>query len=301
MIAGMSDLFKGADPSTIGNSAQNVIAAANAAVAPNGYGQEKTVVKFIPAANGGWRTDDQNLQQEDDPLILTASLYAIPIPSNADPGGPIVGIALFGSGSGNTQVAEFDIPVIRSDGPLLISATQPQPFTGGVQISVPATSLEIRARNDANLIPLNSFTSTIGANEALDPAGSAVPIVVTGSIARGLKPTYARATRTVWLVKLPDGGATFSPGKAAIGFIPPFATSLRVARSTGVNFPSVAPGQITVHLLGSDDSLSDAIVVPAGTMCPEIPLSGQFKSFVVENTDAAATFKRIAGVFTLGI
>lgn len=290
----MSDtpsLFKGADPNTIGNTAQAVTAAASPAIAPDGYGQPKTVVKFQPAAIGGWRTVTEQLDQENDPNVLTASIFATPETANSGVGGPITGIALFASGGGNAQIVEFDIPVVTNNGP---NATPfPQPFYGGTQISVPATSLEIRARNDARLIP-NPIGGVANQQIGVDALS---PTSVTGSIARGTKPTFARATKSVWLINRSAVVAAFVANDSGGIIIPPFATSVRVARVGGALLNTSA--QIQIDIAGA--TTFDTITVAAGALCPEIILGGGASFLTITNTDGALTLRKIVAIFTLSI
>jgi len=287
-------LFEGADTNTIGNSVI-ISPAASPSKAPNGLGQPKTVVKFQPAATGS-RSGDRGLEeQETDPRVLTVSLYAQPNPPSAT-SGPVTGIVLFGTGSGNTQIAEFDIPVMNNN---IESAISSLPFAGGVQISVPATSLEVRARHDANLIPSSILAGTPTSVAIGNPTGAVTPppVLVTGSIAAGVKPTYARTYRTVWmffnpLVPLPVGDTSAIP-------IPPFATSVRVARAQG-GVGGSSP-QITIDVLTAFGNIDTGTIVPAGTSCPEIQLSGQSAILRVTDSDAAITATAIAAIFTIGI
>lgn len=280
------DLFQGADPSTIGNST-SVVPATVAAKAPDGVGQPKTVVKFQPSGIGGFRTTMMTDKQESDTRVLTCSIFAQPNPSNTT-GGPLTGIAIFGSGAGAPQTVEFDIPVLTSTFDLASL-----PFSGGVQISVPATSLEVRARNDASLIP----TSLLPGTPPSVSIGGAkqTPIIVTGSIAAGTKPTYAKAFKTVWMFN--NAAAPLAPGGQTAVLVPPFATSVRVARSPHAGTTS---GQLTV-LLDSENANYDMITIPAGTSCPEIPLSGSASILIVTNTDGAISDDAIVAIFTLGI
>ena len=290
------DLFSGADPSTIGNSCPPLLPAPKAAQGAPGLGQPRTVVKFQPSGIGGYRTSNVTEKQEGDTRVLTVGIYATPNPSNSN-GGPITGIALFGSGASGTIQVEFDIPVVTGNEDTFPSSFPP--FSGGVQISVPATSVEIRARNDASFIPPQ--TQTAPAQTTAIGLASQTPITVTAAIAAGTKPTYARAFRTVWLSFTP-GAPFFAPGNVAACLIPPFATSVRVVRAATGALPAInPPGEITVMLANSVGTSLDTVVVPVGTSCPEIPISGQAGTLFVRNTDAAISDVAVAAVFTLGI
>lgn len=282
----MSDLFKGVGTSNFGNSA-TVSPAQAPGQAPDGFGLQKTVVKFPGSA----RID--NVAQEADPAVVTASVYATPTPDgNLQAGGPITGIALWGTGDGGIQTAEFDIPVITGASPAVFPPTSP--FSGGTLISVPATSLEIRARNDQNLIP-----PPIGAVVS-QPIGntSGGDVIVTASIGKGTKSSFFRATRTIWAAN-GLAGVGLAPTDSSIIIIPPFAASFRVMRSnTTVATPA---GAFSVALGTTTRLISDGFyTVAAGTLSPEIILSGQETIVVIENT-GAQTFDQLAVIFYLAI
>jgi len=80
--------------------------------------------------------------------------------------------------------------------------------------------------------------------------------------------------------------------------IPPFATSVRVARAPGAG--TVAP-QITININAGANPMDAGIVVAAGTPCPEINLSGQASLLSVTDSDGAITAAAIAAIFTIGI
>lgn len=286
-------LFKSADPNTIGNTAQSVLPSQDVAVAPNGYGEPKTVVKFQPAARGGWRTINEELAQENDPLVLTASVSAFAV-ENGIFAGPITGIALFGSGSGATQSVEFDIPTATADEP---GGSLTNILRGGIQISVPATSLEIRARNDQNLIP----DPVGGIDNLAIGTSTGLSVHVTGSIGKGVKPTYSRTTKTVWLINRSALVAQFVTTNSGTIKVPPFATSVRVMRWSSV---SAAAAQIDIRLVtaaSGSATFIDSITVPVGTLCPDIILGGHVRNISVVNTDAVNSIQAIAAVFTLAI
>lgn len=293
----MSDLFKNADPNTIGNST-TVFPRPSPAQGLAGLGEEKTVVKFQPSAQGLRSTDRQQdalQEQEGDPSVLTVSIYATPQNGSVF-AGPVTGIALWGTGSGMTNVAEFDIPVMTQRGPVTVPAITPP--EGGVQLSVPATSLEIRARDDANFVP----PPIIGPNNAIGTIGSSAPgrepVLVTASIAVGVRPPHSRLTRTIWMVSTVLAANGLTQNNSGTINIPPYASSFRVMRNAN---GSSSAASINVQI-GSNSQIGNdgGYNVAAGVLSPEFPLSGQEGTVTITNTDAN-TILSLAVVFYLNL
>jgi hypothetical protein len=296
----MSDLFNGADASTIGNTATAVPAQAPG-VAPSGWGPQVTVVKFQPglgAISRGGLVD----KMEGDPHVVSVSIYATPVTPGTLPIGPITGIALWATGAGSTQIAEFDIPVATDQNPAVVPPIGPK--GGGTLISVVATSLEIRARNDANLVPQSQGVGQIN-NPLGNPGSLVLPVannaLVTASLGAGVKSNDLRTTKTVWLINS-SGGAGFAANSGSIfAPIPPFAASFRVLRGSQFEPGATVASAIQVALADRSGGVVDGFYnVGAGVVCPEIPLSGQAAGVLVTN-NGAFMLDTVAVIFYLAV
>lgn len=294
----MSDTFKGSNPNNIGNSVV-VSPAQSPGEAPDGLGPVKTVVKYQPAGTGGWRTSAETNVAEWDASVISASISATPPAPGTNSPGPIVGIAIWASGSGQAQTAEFDIPVTTDSNPLASPPVGPK--NGGTVISVVATSLEIRARNDANFIP-----PQIGATPNA-PIGTAAngDAVVTASLGKDVART-SRVMKTVWLINRPTGGAGGLPvGSSVSAFIPAFATSFRVARATtGAVGGTAAPAcRVVIGGVpnGGASFWDGGYSIASGVLSPEFLLSGQENEVSIFNSDGAASIDSLAIIFFLSL
>jgi hypothetical protein len=237
------------DQGKIGQSAKTVPAANAASKGQAGLGPLTGIIQFKG--------------QTEDPQMLTASIMG------ADPGntgftyGPLTAVIQWGSGNSDTHVAEVDIQTTAGLGQLV-------GLIGGTVVSVPASSLEVSARNDGNFIP-NVGNLPIG--QPRDGAASALMAV-------GSRSSSGQLRKTNWAVLGTAGNGLAAAGQAAI-VIPPFATGVRVFRSGGtamvVQLVMIAGGGLAI----------DPINVAANTPCPFIPLSNQVLAVQVTNSGPA--------------
>lgn len=294
----MSDLFQRINEANFGNTTGGVAPAETpGAIAPEGYGEPESVVKF-PSATNDWPTP--NTKHSSDPSIITASIQAAP--DGVPTAGPLTGIALWGSGGSQIQIAEFDIPITTN--PIFtLDDTRFLPF-GGTLISVPGTSLEVRARNDANLIPPPSNGGNI-LSGPIGNGGDATTALanVTASICAGTKDSFARATKTVWGF-FDDAadilGRGLQPNDSVTMLIPPFATAVRVARSAGTP-PTPAPTvTVEIGMRNLTHSVDGPYTFATGVICDELILTGQAGLITVTNT-SAVRIAAVLAIFTLAI
>lgn len=289
----MSDLFKGIPGGAFGNTASIVEPAQTPGVAPFGWGPIHTVNKFP----GHLRK--ANVTQETDPAIITASVYSEPSLAGLGIIGPLSGIALWGSGSSATNVAEFDIPIGTSLDPDFV-LSDPTPFDtprGGTFISVVGTCLEIRARNDANLIPAGP--SLNGANQS--PIGAVNPAVTTAlvsaALGKGPRATEFAATKTVWAINTSVAPGGLTPTSTIYVRVPPFAKSFRIARATSTN----TAGAISFGAFGNTFSGDGTYNVAANVIAPEVKLSGGDTTVQITNTEGVLSIFRLYVIFFLSI
>lgn len=197
--------------------------------------------------------------------------------------GPLVGIVEFGNGSALNRV-EVDI----QQGNWLSTILPGPPYgngfplpSGGTMLSVPAGSLRVFARNDGGYQPLGDG----------NPIGNTTNTAkVTAHAAYGQKPAYEANTRSIALT---------SPTPQLAGFVnacgvPPFARGFTINR-TFVNTTS-----LTIIVQSQyGDTISGPIIVPAGVVCPFIPLSGLARLISVTN-DGPASCELLA-VFNISL
>lgn len=251
----------------LGSSNVELPPAAAAATIQTGQGQIKPLVRF--------RGNDH------DPQIVSASLYAFDKTNSANPFGPIVGIARWGSGLSNTHEAEFDLPANNY--------TQAQMITrsivlkgGGAIISVPCSSLEVDARNDANYIP------PIG-DQAI--GFSTISGFGSGAIGVGNR-VSSPLFRTIWAVSGTAGNGLGAAASTNVN-IPPFARSARVVRSGTAGIGNSL--RITQATAGFT---ADSFVVATDALCPEFVLAGGATFLTLLNTDAVE-IRKMAVIFTI--
>jgi hypothetical protein len=277
---GNMSLFDDTLEGNIGRS-DIAVAAGSPAVAPGGYGPIKGLVKFAATE-----------ENEGDPQVVTASVYAMI--ANGFQAGPITGQILWASGNGLQNVAEFDVPIQTTTGPPI--APQIEPTTGGTQVTVVGTSFEIRARNDANLIPPNINGVGVQLPLGNNAGAELTPVNVSASLAVGGRPTSGRVTRTVWAVNNPAN--PLAVGNATDVFVPPFASSFRIMRSNTGTFQADA---IRFNLGNNAAVVFDGgYDVAAGAPCPEILLSGQEGRIRIFNT-GVTVIEKLAVVFFLNL
>ena len=169
----------------IGGPSRALPPAAAAAEGAAGQGAWTTLVKL--PGDVAHRGDPQKIERV--PLILTASVFA------QVGTGPVVGRAMFGAGNGTQQIVEFDVqigaPLAQTPG--ITSAAN----TGGSILSVPATSLQVDVRNDANLIVSGPLTGG-PLSLKLGDTSQGTPLV-TGSMGQGPRSGSSQLTRTIYI------------------------------------------------------------------------------------------------------
>jgi hypothetical protein len=215
------------------------------------------------------------------PLVMTASVYA------AGGTGPVVGVARWGAGNGAQQQMEFDVqqgfpqftvPNVTN------AATQ-----GGTLFSLPGTSFEIAARNDANLL-VNAGGLPLGL-----VAGAAIP-QASASLGTGNRGAAKALTRTMYCIYSPGapGGGLAAAASVQIA-VPAFAKRFRVFRFD-------ASASIQVSLTDGTNSLSDGPYNEAANAPPATyELPGWVNSVVVKNTSGALVLQVVGCVFELGL
>ena len=172
--------------------------------------------------------------------------------------GPLVGIVEFGNGSALNRV-EVDIQqgnwISTIQGLAPTGNAFPVP-SGGTMLSVPAGSLRVFSRNDGGYQPLGDG-NTIGNTTNIAK--------VTAHAAYGQKPASEANTRTIYLTSLSASAAPFGN----VCGVPPFA------RSFTINRTFIATCALTINVESQYGVvLNGPIVIPAGTPCPSIPISG---------------------------
>lgn len=297
----MSDLFKGLPGGSFGNSVASVPPSQKQGVAPIGWGEIKTVVKFPGHMRKG------NMAHETDPCMITASVFAQPNP-DANFVGPLTGIALWGSGGSATHQAEFDIPVGTSFDPDFV-LNDPAPFDtpkGGTLISVVGTSLEIRARNDANLIPAGpdgkgTNQLPVGGVGAAALTAPFAPAFVSAALGVGPRAPEFTATKTIFSVLATPVAGSLAAGQQVSVRVPPFAKAYRIARRhTG--FPGADfAGAIQFIEFGGLTSGEGPYTVASGVIAPIVDLSGWSTTLTIINAEAAAPIITLYVVFFLAI
>lgn len=271
-------LMEGVNQGNIGRSDQ-AFPANSSNVAPQGEGPVVGIVKF----QGG---------DDNDPRVLTGTVYAYSDNQTLQQLGPVTGIALWASGDGLINQAEFDIPVqTLQDAQTAQNNFGNTPLAGGVQFSVAASSLEIRARNDAKVLPRPRAAFAAEGNLGGIPDNVNNPVRVTASIAQGNRAGSSKITRTIWALN--NLVQVLAPDGIIDVFIPPYATSFIIQRG-------VLPGALQFTIFGS--TFSDGpYTIPAGTRCPEILLSGQSMFVRIHNDPAGANINNLQVVFFLNL
>lgn len=242
----------------------------------NAFGAISSLVKFNVDTSKHGRP--QHLGRV--PLVLTSSAFV------QGGTGPVVGVCRFGSGNGSQQVFEFDI---QQGFPLFTVPNITNAATsGGSLFSLPCTSIEINARNDANLM-VNAGGDPLGL-----VAGAAVPIA-TASIGIGNRGSSKPLTRTSYGIYAPASvGGRLAAGSIVQISVPAFAKRFRVFR-TDATQPiqvSLTDGTATTF----DGPYNEAANAPPATY--DLPASTS--SVVVKNT-GAGTLSVVGCIFELGL
>lgn len=239
-----------------------------------GLGPATTLLKF--ATDIGKRGGAGARKLGRAPRVATVSVFAV------GGSGPITGIVRWGAGNGSQQELEFDI---QTGFPLF---TVPVPTgstkaSGGSIFALPMTSIEVLARNDANLIPYNGGGVALGLPDS-SPLGAPS---ATASLALGDRGGSSQLTRTVTTYY---GGVLAPAGTFTIS-VPAFAQSYRLFRLGG--------GAITVQTQDGQANPVDEYALAADVPAPLIALPGSSSGLVV--TTAAATLKVLGAIFNLAI
>ena len=247
-----------------------------AAVGNAGYGNARTLVNFSPDIKG----EEKQLDLGRVPEVLTASVFA------SGGTGPLVGIAQWGSGNGQQQQMEFDIP--QTFGQFLGSNPGGTNQTaGGVLFSVPGTSLRIDARNDANLI-----ANAGNGNVAIGVAANGTPSA-TASIGLGNRAGGTQLTRTIYGTYAPGGGL---PATNIVNIqIPAFAKRFTIFRS------STVVGPIQVEMIDFNGSVVDGPYnLAAGATSPTFLLTPSVLEVAIAN-GGGAPLQVVGCIFELGL
>jgi hypothetical protein len=223
----------------------------------------------------------------DDPRVVSATMFAFDSAGTGKVMGPLVGIAEWSAGGSGLNRAEFDLPVpnygpggdVYTNGP-----------GSGVCLSLPCSSLNLYAFNEANFIP--------GIGDLPIGAVFGIPFCYA-SLAVGNLPGTIKLTRTVWVCNASNAGLGLANNASTRINVPPFATAVRVLRSadaTGI------AGAIQVAQTFTSSPLLDVdnISVAAGAQCPTIPLMGG--CFFIDITNkSGGGLTQIACVYDIGI
>lgn len=259
----------------LGQSATRVPPAATAAKGSAGQGPPQPIVKFAGV--------------ERDPQVVTASVFVFDPSNGVTDYGPMVGIALWGSGNSDMHIAEFDIPGSRFTQGSLDQFGQVEQG-GGAIISVPCSSLEMRVRNDGNFIPPVG-TLAIGSSN----------INGFGSGAIGVGNQTSELFRTIWMVNAAaGGGAGLGVGASTRANVPPYARTVRIMRLTDVA-GAIQANAMRVFRVNKTTGTYDVFTVAANALCPEVPISGNDVQIGIINDDGAQQIDKAAAIFGIGI
>lgn len=275
-------LLDGLNMTLIGGPSRQLPAAPAAAEGAAGQGAWTTLVKL--PGDVGHAKDPQKIERV--PLILTAAVYA------QQGTGPVVGRALFGAGNGTQQIVEFDVQIgfALAATPGITGASS----AGGSLLSVPATSLQVDVRNDANLIV--SGPKTGGAlSVKLGDTSQGTPLV-TGSMGQGPRAGSSQLIRTVYVRNQAANGV---PQNTSVQVpVPAFAQRFRVFRLVeGVTVvPSINVSITDVGFVPMDGPYTEAAGAPPATY----RLPGGAAVVVIKNNDATA-LKTVGCIFELAI
>lgn len=237
-----------------------------------GQGALTSLVKFD--ADIGAKHNAQKLGRV--PLVMTGSVFG------SGGGGPLVGVARWGSGNGYQQAMEFDIQLGFPEATLT-----PPPAAGstlgGQLFSVPGTSLEIAGRNDANFIP-GAGSTALGIGVGAFPPSSGTASIGTGNRAGA----GGALTRTIY--------SYFNPAVPVVGAfnvaVPAFAKRFRVLRfGTPALTVQIADGNFVAY----DGPYTEAAGAPPTTY--QLPGSAS----VVVVTAAAPGCTVVGCIFELGL
>lgn len=239
----------------------------------NGFGPLATILRFQPDIS---QHDKPQQMGRSTSRVLTVSCYTL----GGAEAGPIVGVATWGAGNGTQQSVEFDI-----------SNSLPSPATtnsayGGAVLSVPATSLQIQARNDSNLIPRNG-DAPLG-NTVNNPS-------VTAGFAIGHRNGTVQLTRTIFSVNALLGGPLAVAGAVLVG-VPAFAQRFRMFRSSALN-------AVQVEMLGTGGILSviSGPYIDAASVPPSLYTLPANTQIIRITNNGPGTIDVLGTVFELGI
>jgi hypothetical protein len=239
----------------------------------NAFGALQTILRFQPEL--GLPGAPQHMGRSTS-RVLTASCYTL----NGAGAGPIVGVATWGAGNGAQQSIEFDISTSIPT-PAIINSS-----FGGAVLSVPATSLQIQARNDSNVLPrvgdapLGNTTNTPSA---------------TAGFAIGHRNGTSQLTRTIYAVNALLGGPLANGANVVVG-VPAFAQRFRMFRSSALN-------AIQVQMLATGGILSvvSGPYIDAASVPPSLyTLPANTQAIKITN-NGPGTIDVLGVVFELGI
>ncbi len=279
------------DPGSLGKNGARI--PRNGTVGVHGRGPVQSVLTFQGCRN--------------DPQVLTASLFAIlnlresleiteGIRTQSGFTGPLVGIALWGSGNSAQHKAEFDIPVGLNVSDLL-PGQMGENYGAGQIISVPASWLEIGVRNDAALTP-RVDDNPLGFVDSTDVFFNAPE--VSGNVAVHARAPGTSLSRTIWAVNGSYGGdgGGLAPTETVSIVIPPYAQSFVVLRSPGFE---IQVSQMNQFAASATSLVDGPYIVPASTPCPEMILNNSTCFINVTNNNATTLINRIAVVYGLSL
>lgn len=222
-----------------------------------------------------------------------------PLPSNF-----ITGVVEFGNGSRFSR-AEFDIPIGPVQFPAPNNRTPVDPQSGGMFFSLPAATLRIYARSDANLITPDIFGALPHgfAPNPLDPhrldpptpssSPTASDVLVTAFAGYFTRTSIFPPTKTLWLGQVVAATGIHYVGETYA--IPPLASTVRFLRFD-VNVVALA---IRIADIGSN--ILDQISLPAGVRSDTYKLPGNaaFFEFVSPTTDPMPAGSILQAIFEL--
>ena len=227
--------------------------------------------------------------------VITVTMSQQSVPSGFITTGPVRGLIEFGNG-GAISTVEFDIPPPDCLATFFTGTPTNIPLffkNSGVSLSVPAGSIRVYARNDANAGFIQvSLPNVIGNLDGTDPTvfAHASYNAVFGAVA---------PTRTVYLA--PSFGVPFPNGSTLVCDVPPFATGVRFMigpiPSLFVAPPFIPSPQINVALC-TPWGYASTYQVPAGSDGYR-QFSGDVNIVSIENT-SGGPINGVAAVFDIG-
>lgn len=268
-------LLDGVGAGRVGSGSLAIPQAQAAAEAPAGQGKPVALIKFVGADRKG-----QDVGSSPHTLCGTIVAFSPVGTGVTHVGGPLVGIARWGSGNGSQAICEFDVPV---------STGISDPVAGAL-ITVAGDSLELLVRNDGNLRPSTGSDPLNGGVTTPTPSGSA-------SIAIGNRAGSTQITRTVYAMFNPGGAGLASGGLLAIP-VPAFARTFRIFRH---NEPIVAGTMPPVNVsVGGTFVVEGPFLIAAGVQSPEFQIPGGCFTVICVNPGPGA-IEVLGAVFTIGL